>query len=140
MEFTITTPALLFPAISLLMLAFTNRFIALASLIRGLHRRYAEQQDPIIAAQIASLRGRIRLIKGMQLLGAVSFFLCILCMFVLFVGQVIVAQLIFGTALVTLMASLVFSALEVKKSSDALNLQLSDMESHKDATGKDAVT
>ena len=128
MKFTLTTPALLYSAISLLLLAYTNRFIALAALVRDLHRQYSEQHDPIVAAQIISLRERIGLIKGMQLCGAISFFLCTLCMFVLFLGKVSLGEFIFGAALLSLMFSLILSVIEVQKSSDALNLRLSDME------------
>jgi hypothetical protein len=37
MELPITTPALLFPAISLLMISYTARFLHLANLARSLH-------------------------------------------------------------------------------------------------------
>ncbi len=128
MEFTVTTPALLFSAISLLLLAYTNRFLSLASLIRELHKQYKQENDPIIAAQIESLRKRIELIKNMQLLGAVSFLLCTLCMFVIFLNNLFVGKILFAIALFALMASLGLSAVEIQKSSDALNLRLSDME------------
>jgi hypothetical protein len=128
MEFTLTTPALLFPAISLLLLAYTNRFLALAALVRELHRQYQERPDPIIAKQIKNLRMRIELIRNMQLLGVLSFFLCTLCMFIMFLGSVILGEVAFGAALVALMASLVLSVIEVRNSTYALFLRLQDME------------
>lgn len=52
MELTLTTPALLFPALSLLLLAYTSRFLTLANLIRELHRRYQTEPDPAVAGQL----------------------------------------------------------------------------------------
>jgi len=128
MEFTLTTPTLLFSAISLLFLAYTNRYLALASLIRELHKQYKETHETIIVAQIKSLRKRIELIKYMQLLGVVSFLLCTLCMFVMFLQELLIGEILFTMALLALMASLGISVMEVQKSSDALNMRLSDME------------
>ena len=82
MELTLTTPALLFPAISLLLLAYTNRFLTLANLIRELHRSYKSNPEEIIFAQILNLRYRVKLIRNMQIFGVGSFFGCVLCMFV----------------------------------------------------------
>ena len=78
-ELTLTTPALLFPAISLLMLAYTNRFIVLAQLVRDLHREYTKQPNPALEGQINNLRSRIVIIKNMQIYGALSFFFCVAC-------------------------------------------------------------
>ncbi len=128
MELTLTTPALLFPAISLLLLAYTNRFLALATLVRSLHERYQQQPDDLVVAQIANLRYRIRLIRAMQVFGVTSFFLCVLCMFGLFAGWAAVSTYIFGTSLILLMLSLALSVLEVSVSVDALNYQLHDIE------------
>ena len=82
---TITTPALLFPAISLLLLAYTNRFLAIASTIRQLHGKYLEnKKQPVIVGQIKTLRNRLHLIKLMQIFGVLSFFLCVLSMILIF--------------------------------------------------------
>lgn len=128
MELTLTTPALLFPAISLLLLAYTNRFLTLANLIRELHRSYKTNPDPIVHAQLANLRYRVVLIRNMQISGVGAFFLCVLCMFVLFFGQPLIGQYIFGTSLLLLMLSLALSLREVFVSVDALNMRLSDLE------------
>ena len=81
-EISINTPALLFPAITLLMLAYTNRFLALASLIRNLHSKYKQvrEERTIIREQIRNLKRRLLLVKQMQGSGIISFFLCVLCM------------------------------------------------------------
>ena len=128
MELNLTTPALLFPAISLLLLAYTNRFLTLANLIRELHRSYKTNPEDIIIAQISNLRYRVRLIRNMQIFGVASFFGCVLCMLMLFAGQELLGQIIFGFSLFLLMVSLALSLREVQVSVDALNYRLSDLE------------
>lgn len=128
MELTLTTPALLFPAISLLLLAYTNRFLTLAALIRELYARYKAQPDPRIKGQLNNLRYRIVIIRNMQVFGVSSFFLCVLCMFVLFAGQVLLGQWIFGLSLVLLLISLGLSLREIQVSIDALTLQIDDLD------------
>jgi hypothetical protein len=128
MELNLTTPALLFPAISLLLLAYTNRFLTLASLIRELHRGYKANPDDIIIAQISNLRYRVRLIRNMQIYGVLSFFFCVLSMLALFAGLPLLGAYIFGGSLVLLMISLGISLREVFISVDALNYRLSDLE------------
>ena len=128
MELGLTTPALLFPAISLLLLAYTNRFLTLANLIRELHKSYKSNPEQIILAQISNLRYRVVLIRNMQVYGIASFFLCVLCMFVLFAGQELLGKIIFGVSLIALMISLGISFREIQVSVDALNYRLSDLE------------
>lgn len=128
MELTLTTPALLFPAISLLLLAYTNRFLTLANLIRELHRSYKANPDEIVFAQLANLRYRVKLIRDMQIFGVSSFFGCTLSMFALFAGQELIGQYLFGGSLVLLMVSLALSLREVQISIGALNYRLSDLE------------
>ena len=129
MELTLTTPALLFPAISLLLLAYTNRFLTLANLIRELHARYKTNPEDILLVQIKSLRYRIILIRNMQIFGVASFFGCVLTMLALFVGQVVWGKYLFGASLLLLLVSLGLSLREVQVSIDALNYRLSDIES-----------
>lgn len=128
MEINLTTPALLFPAISLLLLAYTNRFLAVANLIRNLHKKYKEEPDSIIMGQIKNLRKRVILIRNMQALGISSLFLCVLCMFMLFAGEILIGKIVFGLSLIMLMASLGLSVREIKISINALYIQLSDLE------------
>jgi Protein of unknown function (DUF2721) len=128
MELTLTTPALLFPAISLLLLAYTSRFLALAALIRELYGRYKLEPDPRIKGQLNSLKYRIGIIRNMQVYGAASFFGCVLCMILLFTGFFIMAKWIFGGSLILLLVSLGLSLREVQVSIDALSLQLHDID------------
>jgi len=128
MELTLTTPALLFPAISLLLLAYTNRFLTLANLMRDLYARYRAQPDPKIKGQLKTLRYRIIIIRNMQVCGVASFFLCVLCMIMLFEGLMILGQWIFGVSLALLLLSLALSLREIQVSIDALTLQIDDIE------------
>lgn len=136
MEINITTPALLFPAISLLLLAFTNRFLALAALIRNLHDRYQTTPDELIIAQIGNLRYRVILVRNMQTFGVLSLLLCVVCMFLLFAGYALPGKITFGLSLVLMIVSLGLSAREIQVSVQALNLQLQDLELHKGNAGK----
>jgi hypothetical protein len=128
MELTLTTPALLFPAISLLLLAYTNRFLTLAALMRDLYDRYRERPDPRIKGQLANLRYRIGIIRNMQVFGVSSFFGCVLCMFVLFAGLLTLGKWIFGASLLLLLISLALSLREIHVSIDALTLQIADLD------------
>ncbi|MEX0451377.1 DUF2721 domain-containing protein [Spiribacter sp. 218] len=129
MELTLGTPSLLFPAVSLLLLAYTNRFLALASLIRDLQAQYSTTPRQSLAAQIDNLRRRVRLIQSMQAAGVGSLLLCVASMFVLFGGLAEVAGWLFGASLVLMMLSLALSVREIWISVTALNIQLADMES-----------
>jgi len=129
MQLTLNTPALLFPAISLLLLAYTNRYLHLAQLIRTLHGQHKQKPDPLIIAQIGNLRFRLGLIRNMQSTGVSSLFGCVLCMFVLFTGHQTPGKWIFLASLGLMMASLLFSIWEIRLSTVALNLHLSDLES-----------
>jgi hypothetical protein len=129
MEITLTTPALLFPAVSLLLVAYTNRFLALGSRIRTLHAQYkSTPEDDLLSSQIIILRRRVVLIKNMQFFGVASLFLCVLCMFLLFGGKIFFGKIIFGISLIFMLFSLGISLQEILISMKALNLELSDME------------
>jgi hypothetical protein len=122
--FTITTPALLFPAISLLLLAYTNRYLTIAGLIRNLFSEKEESSSRVYTEQIANLRKRINIIKNMQLLGVLSFFCCVLTMLLLFLGMVLAGEITFGISLALLLLSLGLSTYEITISVGALNILL----------------
>lgn len=128
MEITLTTPALLFPAVSLLLVAYTNRFLALGSRIRTLHAQYKSTPDDILSSQIHILKKRVVLIRNMQFLGVASLFLCVLCMFLLFGGKIFFGKIVFGVSLLFMLGSLGISLQEILISMQALNLEISDME------------
>lgn len=127
-ELNLTTPALLFSAISLILLAYTNRFLAYANVVRNLHARFKEDPNKLLLGQINNLRKRLNLTRSMQILGISSLLLCVLCMFLIYVEWQTVAEIIFGVALILLIASLALSVREIQISVRALDLHLSDME------------
>ncbi|BFU78486.1 DUF2721 domain-containing protein [Arcobacter sp. 15-2] len=127
MEIEISTPALLFPAISLLLLAYTNRFLTTGQLIRSISRQAKEQKNQDLSGQIENLKRRLELTKWMQFFGVVSMLMCTVSMFALFLGYYPFGKNIFGLSLLTMCLSLVISLWEVYISSNALNLELEDL-------------
>lgn len=126
-ELPLSTPSLLFPAISLLMLAYTNRFLGLAAVVRALHANWQSTQEPILLAQIRSLRKRIQIIKHMQTMGVLSLMFCVASTTLLFFKQQTAGQITFGVSLVLMLASLTLSLVEIQISGAALDLQLRDV-------------
>lgn len=127
MQFGFSTPALLFPAISLLFISYTNRFISYAELVRRLHDRWAEDGSCLIQQQIENLRLRIKLIRNMQVAGAVSLLLSVVSMVLIVAGLIAAAEVVFVLALVLMVVSMGLLVYEVSISVRALNLQLRDM-------------
>lgn len=127
-EFTLTTPALLFSAVSLILLAYTNRFLSYAQLIRTLKDHYVEHRSEVTVAQIDNLRRRLYLTRTMQILGISSLFLCVVTMFLIFVGMTTLSVYVFGVALLLLIGSLGVSIQEIRISVRALEFHLRDME------------
>lgn len=125
---TLTTPALLFPAISLLLLAYTNRFLVLAQLIRELNQRDNTGLEHVVKRQITTLRRRLHLIRSMQTAGTISFLLCTLTMFLLYIEMPTIASFTFGASLATLVLSLITSLFEIRISTRAIEIELESME------------
>ena len=127
-EFTLTTPALLFSAISLILLAYTNRFLSYAQLVRILKVKYEENPSAVAAAQIANLRKRLYLTRTMQELGIASLFMCVVSMFLIYIDLYTFSAYVFGLALMLLIGSLAVSLREIQISTHALELHLGKME------------
>ena len=125
---TISTPALLFPAVSLLFLAYTNRFLHLAALVRQLHRDWVERQDDCLRAQIDNMRKRLALIRWMQLLGAVSILFCVVAMVAVMLEANLTGWIAFFAALLFMGGSLLCLILEVACSGGALKILLDRVE------------
>jgi hypothetical protein len=130
MEINLTTPALLFPTVSLLMLAYTNRFLTIATIIRNLHDRYKSDQNENLLGQIANLRYRVYLIRNMQIFGVLSLLMCVVSMFALFAGWILAGQWSFAIALLLMIVSMLISLRELTISVGALDLLLTDLEEH----------
>ena len=125
MEFGISTPALLFPALSLLLLVYTNRFLATAQLARMLHRQGLNSFGQ--NEQIKNLKYRLELTKWMQIFGVMSILLCTLAMFGLFLGFSALSKIVFAVSMLVMCVSLIISLMEMSVSTRALNLELSDL-------------
>ena len=123
----LSTPSLLFPAISLLMLAYTNRFLGLATVVRALHANWRTTGEPLLLAQIQSLRRRIQIIKHMQTMGVLSLMMCIISTSLLFFDLQIGGQAAFALSLVFMFLSLALALQEIQMSGRALDLQLQDV-------------
>ena len=123
---TITTPSLLFPAISLLLLAYTNRFVVLTNVIRQLSNTKEDNAaiQVLVRRQMDNLRLRIQVIRRMQAFGVMSFVLCTLSMFALLMQWSITGQMLFASSLILLVISLLFSFYEVNISTEAINIEL----------------
>lgn len=124
---TLTTPALLFPAISLLLLAYTNRFLVLAQLIRELNQRDNSGLEQVVKRQISNLRQRLHLIRSMQTFGVLSFILCTLSMLCIYIEMPTTGSVAFGGSLATLVISLLMSLYEVRISTKAIEIELESM-------------
>lgn len=127
-ELNLSTPALLFSAVSLILLAYTNRFLSYAQLVRTLKEQYVQKHSEVTAAQIDNLRRRLYLTRSMQVLGISSLFLCVITMFLIYIGFHTTAVYVFGIALLLLIASLGISIWEIHISVKALEIHLNDME------------
>ncbi len=110
------------------MLAHTNRFLGLAGVIRSLHANWRTTGEPMLVEQIHSLRVRIRIIQNMQTLGVLSLIMCIVSMTFIFFDQQLGGQITFGLSLLLMLASLVLTLQEIRKSGIALDLHLQDVE------------
>ena len=127
MELTLSIPALLFPAISLSMLAYNARYLAIAALIRQLHKQYQEKASRGLGIQVRQLERRLKIIKNMQAVAILSFLLSAITMFLIYIEKDFWANLIFGISLLALMVSLILSLIEVQLSTNSLTIQLADM-------------
>jgi ABC-type bacteriocin/lantibiotic exporter with double-glycine peptidase domain len=124
MGFSIVTPTLLFSAISLLLLAYTNRFLAIANLTRQFIKLYQDNKNENELKQISHFKKRLQLIKYTQVFGVLSFLMCIICMFLIMMGNMSVAELVFGFSLLLMMISLIISLIEILISIKGLNIEL----------------
>lgn len=131
MTLSLSIPALLFPAISLTMLAYNARYLAIAALIRQLYDEYLTTESKNIKLQIRNLRKRLWLIRNMQAIAILSFLTSVITMTLLYVNYVHMANLVFGISLLALMVSLLLSFIEVQISTKALSIRLDKIEENK---------
>ena len=131
MEIDVSTPALLFPAISLLLLAYTNRFMGVTQLIRQLRRDLNEENYTRINRQETNLKLRVKLIIGMQAVGVISLIFCTLSMLSHFFAAGTFGYITFGLSLILMITSLLLSLMEIAISGKALSVELEGLEKQK---------
>ncbi|MBP7507536.1 MAG: DUF2721 domain-containing protein [Prolixibacteraceae bacterium] len=129
-ELTLTTPALLFSAVSLILLAYTNRFLTYTQVIRNLYDKFKENPDNVLMAQINNLRKRLYLTRTMQILGVLSLFFSVISMFLLYVNYDVSGAWVFGISILLMICSLAISVWEIQISVKALDLHLNKMEEY----------
>jgi len=127
-ELNITTPALMFSAVSLILLAYTNRFLAYAQIVRNLYAEFKKNEDTVLIDQIKNLRRRLHMIRSMQIFGVTSLFLSMASMLFLYLDMNLLGGIAFGTGLISMIISLAISLLEIQISVKALDLHLKGME------------
>ena len=127
MNLQIETPALLFSATSLILLAYTNRFLTIAQIVRGLKKTYDQDHSKSILLQIKNLNLRLSLIRYMQLFGVLCLFLSVFAMLVLFLGNQLIGIYLFSSSMLCLLISLGLSFWEISISVNALRLHLGDL-------------
>lgn len=127
MDISLTTPAILFPAISLLLLGFSNRFVTTATLIRQLKNNLRPDNQGAVHKQIRNLQLRIRLIIGMQAFGVLSIMTCTLAMIAIYYRNNTLGSILFAFSLLFMVISLLISLWEVLISSKALNVELDEI-------------
>jgi len=124
MSLNITDPAILFPGISLLFLAYTNRYLALANIIRQLNKVIDDHFDENREKQIQDLLARVKLIRLMQLFGIMAFISCILSISCMLFGFQTAGEYAFGGSMACMFVSLCTAFIEVSKSGDGLRLEI----------------
>lgn len=127
MELSLSTPAILFPTISLLLLAYTNRFISIGNRLRTLHEQYTSNHTKGLLKQINIFKRRIKMIRDLQLVGIGSLFFCVLTMLLIFENYMEAAKYLFTASLIMLLASFTIAAYEIIISTHAMNIQLQDI-------------
>ncbi|MDF1546473.1 MAG: DUF2721 domain-containing protein [Bacteroidales bacterium] len=127
-ELNITTPALMFSAVSLILLAYTNRFLSYAQIVRNLYADYKKNKDAVLIDQIKNLRKRLYLIRSMQIFGVSSLFLSMASMLLLYLNMNLLGAITFALGLGTMIVSLAISLWEIQISVRALDLHLQNME------------
>jgi Protein of unknown function (DUF2721) len=137
MELTVSTPALLFSTVSLMMIAFTNRYLAIASLIRELHDKFNIKAEKRLVQQISHLHRRVYLIRNIQVMIVSSLLFSALCVLCIYLGQQSWAKFLFFSALGLQILALVLSIWEITMSINALKIELSDMEDQLGGTSYD---
>ena len=130
MDLNISTPGLIFPSISFLLIAYSNRFLAIATLIRDLKTKFSENKAEILLKQIKNLRYRLKLIRWMQAVAVFGMLLALLSIFSLYLELDLIGKIFFVSAVISITTSLSIALVEIMFSGRALDLELEDIQDH----------
>ena len=127
----------LFPAIPLMMVNFGNRYTVLATLVRHLHdEAIRDNLSPKDAErfllQINRLRHRLRLIGIIQSCAAISFVLALGAMIAAYFDNRLTASVLFLGSISLMMGSMLLFTREIQIANTALDVHLSDLETHQE--------
>ena len=130
MNIDYTVTALMFPAIPLLMSVYSNRFHTLSKLIRELHDEhvYEKHIPPEWKKQFINLSSRIPIIRWTIMFASFGFLFNMLTVFALYLDEVFLARIIFGSCCLSMIISIIFFIREIQISTNALRLHMSDMD------------
>ena len=130
MNIDYTVTALMFPAIPLLMSVYSNRFHTLSKLIRELHDEHVyEKHIPAEwKKQFINLSSRITIIRWTIMFASFGFLFNMLTVFALYLDEVFLARIIFGSCCLSMIISIIFFIREIQISTNALRLHMSDMD------------
>ena len=130
MNIDYTVTALMFPAIPLLMVVYSNRFHTLSRLIRELHDEHVyEKHIPAEwKKQFINLSRRISILRWTIMFAAFGFLFNMLTVFALYLNELFLARVIFGSCCLSMIISIIFFIREIQISTNALNLHMSDMD------------
>jgi len=131
----IQTPAIVFPAISMLLVAYTSRFMVISQRIRSLHEKYATTSTEQTLQQLANFRQRLSLIKWMQCFGVLAFISVTLSILMILLGFLPkYVEIAFGLSLTFLVTSLGLALHEIMISTRAIEIELQGIEDDLDRT------
>ena len=130
MNIDYTVVALMFPAIPLIMNVYSTRFHTLSALIRKIHDEYVFEKHtpPEWKDQLTNLNDRISVLKYSIMFGAFGFLFNMLTVFALYLDELFIARIIFGSCCLSMMISIIFFIREIQISTKALRLHISDMD------------
>lgn len=122
----LSTPALVFPALSVLMLAYTNKFIAISKRVRALHAEHLKNPSKRVHKQIKSLDKRMKYIRNMQICALSGFSSNIISIAMIFVGLDLFAMIFFSLGLILVLCSLIICIIEIYLSVQAMSVLLEE--------------
>ena len=135
-NFSTLYPALLFPAIPLMMISFGNRYTSLATLIRKIHDKLITTKSSELVIdhyfdQIKILTRRLTLVRSVQTLSGISFLFNLLTIFTNYINIEVLALNFFGLSVLVFSIAIILFIYEIQLSTKALSKHLEDLKDFK---------